>query len=152
MNQQTASPASLNKQSRHFIVNHFETNSRGAQYVLEAMPVLYQFALRELKGKFLYDELSLILDVFNGASIDPQYAGQTLIPRCEERITLDNLDKKWRVNRKQFLNALSSLSFFQRAALEIWANGYWYGRTKENKAPEDTKSLDTLHAHLQLLF
>jgi len=152
MNTQTVSTPPLNKQSRWFIVDNFESNSQGVHYALEALPVLYQAALKEIKGKFLYDELSFILDVFNGAAINPQTAGQTLIARCEHKIELDRLDKKWRVNKKQFLNALRSLSYFQRAALEIWANGYWHGRTKENKAPEDTKSLETLHAHLKLLF
>ena len=153
MNNQRMSYPNTNKQSQRFIVNHFDNNSRGTQYCLEAMPVLYKFTLKELKGKFLYDELSLILDVFNnGTTIKPQHAGQILISRCEDRISLDGLDKKWKVNKNQFLNALRSLTFFQRAALEIWANGYWHGRTKENRAPKDTKSLEELNAHMQLLF
>ncbi len=77
-------------------------------------------------------ELKLIVDVFNGTALTAGIAGQHLLLSCSDGIELNNLDAKWDVDRKAFLEKLQSLSVFQAACLEIWANGFWYNKNAAN--------------------
>jgi len=68
-----------------------------------------------------------MIDVFNSTALTPQLAGQHIEIQCVDGMALDNLDEKWDVNKEGFIEKLKSLTIFEAACLEIWANGFWYG-------------------------
>lgn len=108
-----------------WLSENFATKHAGAELVLDAFPVLYRRGLADLKGQFSGPELSLLLDALNGLYLTPILLGQHLVASATDGIQLDRLDKKWGVEPESFLQKLDSLSFFEKACLEIWLRAYW---------------------------
>jgi hypothetical protein len=103
----------------------FASKHAGAELVLDAFPVLYRRGLADLKGQFSGPELSLLLDAFNGLYLTPGLLGQHLVASATDGIRLEGLAEKWGVEPDSFLARLDSLSFFEKACLEIWLRAYW---------------------------
>lgn len=111
-----------------FFGDTFQSVGSGVTYAIESFVALYRRAMAdEIQGKFSEGELSLIIDVFNATFLTAGVAGQHVIPQVSDGIALDGLDEKWSIDKNQLLQKLESLSLFARAALEVWANGFWYG-------------------------
>lgn len=108
----------------------FRNANAGFVYALESFPVLYRRALAEIKGKFTRDELLFILDIGERRTFIPDMAGQQLAGDITGVKYLDGTA----LNSK-----IASLASFQRAALEIWANGFWYAdkHNPEQYTPEE---------------
>lgn len=124
MRQKAVSPK-IDPQSHEFYEKVFSTVNSGVSYAIEMFPALYRNSLGELKGKFEKLELQLILDVMNGCSLTPQLAGHHITANCSDGILLDNLDKKWKVDKNVFLPKLRNITLAQAVSLEIWAQSYW---------------------------
>ena len=122
--------------TEQFLSTSFSYRHGGAEYVLEAFPVLYRRALAEIRGRFSTGELSLIVDVSNASLLTPGMAGQHLIPQVEDGISLDGLDRKWGVDGAPFLARLRELTSFQAAALEVWGRAFWEGQPEKRGALE----------------
>ncbi len=105
----------------------------GLQYVLEAYPALLKRALAEVEGKFTREELMTMIDVFNAHRLTNKMAGEELWWTVAEGIKYDALDSKWGVDKDTVLDKIAKLTSFQKAALEIWANGFWYGGDPDKK-------------------
>jgi hypothetical protein len=118
-----------------WLSENFSSKHAGAELVLDAFPVLYRRGLADLKGQFSGPELSLLLDAFNGLLLAPNLLGQHLVASATDGIRLEGLAEKWGVEPESFLARLDSLSFFERACLEIWLRAYW-----ESGAEEDPKA------------
>ena len=112
---------------------YFTTLDKGSEYVLNAFGPLFIRTLGELKGIFTDGELSLIIDTFNATALTPRLAGRHIIGSCRDAINGNGLDKAWVVDKKTFLEKIKSLTIFQAACLEIWANGFWYGDPGKKK-------------------
>ena len=108
----------------------FSNLHSGTTFVLEIFPTLYRRTLYDLKGLLTKGELSLLVDVFNGALLTPGLVGQHIIAQVEDGIDLDGLDKKWEIEKTALVEKLKSLPLFSLACLEIWANGFWYRKEK----------------------
>lgn len=104
---------------------HFDTVGKGATFAAEALPALYAHGLAALKGVFTVGELHLIIDVMNGVFLMGGLIGQHITADCEDGITLNGLDKKWKIDAAEFLKKLHARNILELAALEIWAHGYW---------------------------
>jgi len=117
----------IGPQTEKWLEAVFSAKHPGAEYVLDMTPPLYSRTLDRLKGRFTGGELSLMIDVFNSTALTPQLAGQHLTKQCVDGMALDKLDEKWEVDKKGFIEKLKSLTIFEAACLEIWANGFWYG-------------------------
>jgi len=107
--------------------DYFITLNSGTEYVLNAFAPLFLLTLCGLRSKFTDDELKLIIDTFNATHLTPWLAGHHIIDSCRDAINGNGLDKAWVVDKKTFLEKIKSLTIFQAACLEIWANGFWYG-------------------------
>lgn len=105
----------------------FENTNRGATFVLELFPLLYKLGLTELKGLLSKNELSLIIDKFNGSMLDPQFAGRTLNIDLGDFCLFDNAHIKWGVDKEQMLATIENLDNASRTFLTIWAHSFWYG-------------------------
>ena len=121
----------INDSTAEFYPGLFRSLNGGAVYALEAFPTLYRRTLHEMKGMFAKEELSLTIDVFNSTALTPGMAGQHIDAQVEDGIDLDHLDKKWDVDRDKILWTLHARTAFQKACLEIWANGFWYQEKAE---------------------
>ncbi|RLC76939.1 MAG: hypothetical protein DRI61_12400, partial [Chloroflexi bacterium] len=109
------------------------TLNAGCEYILNAWPGIVKRTLADLSGQFTAGELSLIIDVFNGTALTPGLAGQHIAINVADSIDLDHTDQKWSVDKKTILKKLQNLTIFQAAVLEIWANGFWYGKNQPEK-------------------
>lgn len=124
--------------SLRFSDEYFPNRKQGGEYIMEAFPSLFREALREMKGFFNQEELSLIVDIENGHQPTPQIAhNKGIIRSVLDGIEMDRLDEKWGVDKGEMLKKLKSLTFFQCAVLEIWAAGFWYGANRPNKQSEE---------------
>lgn len=112
---------------------NFATKTSGAEYIIDAFHALYRRTLADLKGKFTHDELMLVIDVFNSTALTGALAGQQLDIQVEDGLDLDGLDKKWNISKSGMIDKIKTLTLFEIACLEIWANGFWYGGRYENK-------------------
>jgi hypothetical protein len=120
------------------ITDGFSSLNAGCEYILNAWPALFRRTIHGLKREFERGELKLMVDIFNASILTPGIAGQHLIANCEDGIELDGLDKKWEIDKKKFLEKIHSLTIFEAACLEIWANGFWYGAGGKRKLDIDT--------------
>jgi hypothetical protein len=111
--------------TERWLSENFSSKHAGAELVLDAFPTLYRRGLADLKGRFTGPELSLLLDALNGLYLTPILLGQHLVASATDGIRLDGLDEKWGVEPESFLQKLDSLSFFEKACLEIWLRAYW---------------------------
>jgi len=110
--------------------DHFANTNAGVVFMLESLPELYKRAMLEIKGKFSHGELLLIVDVYNDV-----YNATILTPgmpmldaQVSDGIALDHLDGKWEVDGEILIEKIADLTSYQKAVLEIWANGYWYAQ------------------------
>lgn len=113
--------------SGEYLEKYFQSLNFGAQFVLEAWPVLHLFALKEMRGVFSPGELKLIIDVHNGFMPTAQITGQGILAQVMDGCELDRLGAKWDVDQKEIAKKIAYLKTFQRHALEIWAYAFWYG-------------------------
>jgi hypothetical protein len=112
--------------------------------VLDSHRGLFQRTLQEIKGKFEKNELMLFIDVFNGTMLTPGIAGQHLNISAQDGMELDALDQKWKIDKEKFLYKIAGLTIYHRSVLEIWANGYWYGKRPRDKDRDYNKYIAAL--------
>jgi len=117
----------ISDQARAWLAENFSSLSAGAELVLECNQVLYARTLQEMLGKFERGELCAMVDVMNAHMLTPFTSGQELPLSIADAVALDALDKKWEFDGRHLLAKLNSLTNYQRACLEWWANGFWYG-------------------------
>ena len=89
----------------------FGSKSKGYEFALGSFPYLYSHTIHEVKNKFDYNELRIIVSVFKNLSYDQDKIGQE---------TYDRLILKL-ANFPHTLLKIKSLSLFESACLEIWA-------------------------------
>lgn len=121
----------ISDKAAKFLAENFRSLNAGAEYVLDSFPTLYTRTLYELKdnlaGGLTRQELSLIIDVFNAIALTNSLAGQHIIASVEDGCDLEDLDKKWDIQKTDLLKKLNLLPIFSLSCLEIWASGFWYG-------------------------
>ena len=110
----------------------FETPTGGVQYVAETFPLLCEYTLKaELRGMFSKNELILIIEAGNGHLMTAGLVGQEMVGNVADAIELDQLDKKWKVEKQPFLSRLRKLTRFQNCVLWLWAKFYWSAKNEE---------------------
>lgn len=126
----------LQESVEKFLDENFRSKNFGAEYILTAWGPLYRRTLADLKGVFSRGELMLLIDSFNSTMLTPGLSGQHLLAHVEDSIDLDHLDEKWEVCRTELVAKVEALPIFSRTAMELWANGYWYGRPDDQDLPD----------------
>ncbi len=125
----------IDEKTAEWLREKFKTLNAGSEYALGAFRALNERALCGLRGKFERGELYVIIAVFNTTVLMAGLAGQHLVTNCVDGMILDGLDKEWGVDKAAFLKKLKRLSLLEAAALEIWANGFWYGGRHKDGFP-----------------
>ena len=96
---------------------------------LEAFYALLNYGFALARKKLTPKEAMLILDVMNGhlytPSLSYMYAETGLITSVEDGCVLEDLDKKWGIDKVQLIEKLKSLPGYARLALVDWAVGVW---------------------------
>jgi hypothetical protein len=108
----------------------FDSLNAGATFVLDVFPALYSQALREMRGKFIQGELSMLLDVQNGTIITiPGAAGRALLLNVADSFDLypGVYEEKWGVDGPALNEKLKTCTSFQLLVLEIWCGMFWGG-------------------------
>ena len=115
----------LSDEAAKWYESNFDTRGGGAEFILEAFPILYKRTLGELRGKFSAGEISLLIDTFNSTMITPRLLGQSLELCADDSMRLDRTDEKWSVAPSAFLAKLRALTHFERSCLEIFVRAFW---------------------------
>ena len=118
----------IGEQSAKWYTTVFSSLNSGLTYCADAFPVLYRQTIFNLRGRFSHGELMLLIDVFNSTALTSMLAGQQIDIQVADGINLDALDKKWEIDGDALNRKIAALGMFEAACLEIWANGFWYGR------------------------
>ncbi|MFA5445269.1 MAG: hypothetical protein WC262_09905 [Bacteroidales bacterium] len=114
------------EENAHAILKEvFGTSNAGAEFVLNSWPALYKRTIHDLKGRFDFDELMLMVDAMNGKMLTPGIAGQHIDANVVDGIDLDRLDEKWGIDGTRLKEKVGALSIFDRACLEWWIQGFW---------------------------
>ena len=108
-----------------FLLTLGDSAGGGAEFGLEVLAELYSDALRSLTGVFTRGELSAMIDVANGLLLAPRFIGDHLLADLEDGARLEGLGEKWGYEPKVVGEKWVKLARPQRAALEIWAKGFW---------------------------
>lgn len=116
----------IGENSEKFYISHFSSLNAGMEYCAAAFPEIYRRAMNDMRGKFTRGELMLMIDSFNSTVLTPGLAGQHLFIHIADSIDLDALDKKWDIDPGVLLKKIGDIGLFEKACLEIWANGFWY--------------------------
>jgi len=124
MSKKTLGP-SVDQKTLKWYEQNFDNTNRGARYILDSFPGIFERTLRDLRGVFTFRELSLILDVQNGCFLIPQIAGHHLFPNVDSGMSFDQLDQKWEIDRPEIIKKIRGLKLFEIAVLEIWAAAFW---------------------------
>ena len=130
--------------TKEFLADSFANANAGATFVLESFKPLYRKTLEEVVGIFESNELKLIIDIFNGHMLNASMAGQEIWWSVAEGIKYDALDVKWEISKDNILSKIENLTCYQKACLEIWANGFWYGGDPEKKQLDIEKHVGLL--------
>jgi hypothetical protein len=109
----------------------FQSINAGTTFILNAFPTMYTQAMAEMRGKFTYGELGMILDVLNGygtllVNQGDSIVGQGILLSMHDSFDLypGMYEDKWDAT-KDVLDKLKELTRFQKACMEIWAAGFW---------------------------
>jgi len=98
------------------------------QRVEKDLSTFYAFLEREkklLKGTFTDNEAKLMLDCLNGTILDP-YSAQLLEAGFEDGIDLDGLDKKWEIDKAEFLSKFKSMSIIRKWSIYELSTEFWH--------------------------
>jgi hypothetical protein len=126
--QKTKTAPRIGDKSAEFYTGHFSSLNAGMEYTADAFPALYRRTMHALRGRFSRGELMLMLDVFNATALTPGIAGQQIDANVADGIAMDRLDEKWEIDGNALNLKIRGLTFFESACLEIWSNGFWYGK------------------------
>jgi len=127
----------ISDQAANFLPGIFNSINQGCEYIIDAFPLLYRRAVESAKSQFSKNELALMIDVFNGTMLTAQIAGQMLSISIQDGIKYENLAEKWGIDENEIIKKSQALSDFERACLEIWANGYWYSKKSVEESKRD---------------
>lgn len=81
-------------------------------------------AMLSLKGRFTSAELCSFIDMLNGTIISASQAS-TMRFEFSDACTLDGLDKKWKIDKVQTLEAMTGLSAAEYIVLVEWCRAFW---------------------------
>ncbi len=121
--------ARISDQSANWLSEMFATKTSGAELIIDAFPTICKRVLAGFRDRFSANELALMIDNFNGLILTPQMLGQHVLANVADGIALDHQDKKWQVNKEDFLDRLKALAPIEHACLEIWLRGFWESPT-----------------------
>jgi len=136
----TSTAPRIGDKSAEWYPSVFSSLNAGLEYAADAWPVLYRQTMFNLKGRFTRGELMLIIDVFNSTALTSILAGQQIDIQVADGIALDELDKKWEIDGNALNRKIAELGMFEAACLEIWANGFWYGKTQVDADNSDVEA------------
>lgn len=115
----------ITEATRFFLVRIWPTQNHGAQWILESFPKLYDRTLKEIKGIFTKSELSLVLDAAENLTYFPEMAGQIIAFTVMDSLSMSRMGEEQEVDSDILLRKMTALTHYQRAMIEVWAQGYW---------------------------
>jgi len=114
-------------QCAEFLEAHFKHIGIGAEFIMNGFFHLFTAELRNLKGYFAEDELNIMLWAMQDTVLAPKQAGRILVEELAVLQRLGGADSLYTIDWFSLNGRLKKLNAFQRAVVEIWAHGFWYG-------------------------
>ena len=96
---------------------------------MDTLRSLIRESERRLAGKFTVAEGCLICDVCNGLLYQPEFAGgmaNILFAEVSDGMLLNELDKKWVVDRDVLIKKLQGLLALEAYVVLNWARLFWH--------------------------
>lgn len=104
------------------------TNYReGIERSLEGYLLIRERSIRRLKGLFSNDELSAMIDSFNGTMMLPEFMTNTSIflAHMEDSFKMDYLSDRWGINCNKLTEKLKGLNDFDTYVLQEEIYRFW---------------------------
>lgn len=117
-----------------FLQEWFGNANAGAEYAIELVHVLFKGTLQKQWGRFTRGELMLMLEGMRDRDLVAASAGHGFLNEIEYSLHHGAADKRWNVEKKDFISKIKALSVPEAAFLEIWAHAYW----KSDRLGEET--------------
>lgn len=97
---------------------------------LEAYLYLMDYGTRQARRVLTRNEAQLILDSMNSTYRDLRFGGEIWVPsgleiQIQDSCDMEDLDKKWSVNKEVLLDKLRSMDTLTRIALIDWVSQAW---------------------------
>ena len=104
-------------------INNFSYNLK---FIVETWFTLIRYSKANLNGYFTSKEAYLIVDALNGQLLTTGLSFvKTLYFSVEDAIKLEQLDKKWKVDREELLKKLEELSESEALAVYLMVFDFW---------------------------
>ncbi|WP_333664715.1 hypothetical protein [Desulfobacter postgatei] len=115
----------------HPVATMFSDPLTAHNFMLDVWKMAWRHSLVSMKGMFTARELSLLIDTHNGLAMSAlHYSANTLAAGTSDSIALDGMAEKWEIDGPALIEKIHTLTPMQALCLEIWANGFWYGRNQ----------------------
>jgi hypothetical protein len=115
---------------KHPVIEACPSLESGVEYIFEWSKMIFRDSLIQIKGIFSKNELVLIVAALNSTMVSPRYAGKMFVSGISDSIDLDGYDSLYEVDKTEIIEKLKKLNDTELATLELWANGFWYGKNE----------------------
>lgn len=124
----------------HPVAGMFSDPFTAHQFMLDVWKHAWRHSLVGIKGIFTAPELMLIIDIYNGTMLSAMhYNSNSLEVGISDSIALDGMDQKWKIDGPALVEKCRGLTPMQSLCLELWANGFWYGKEASANQDRDLK-------------
>jgi len=122
-------------ETKEFYAEHFHTPHSGIAFVIESFPDIYRWTLRDVLKLFSSNEQRFIKEAMKDAELDPNTAGELIIPRCRKLVELYSGERRFQVAWDDLEKKLESLPRCFGIVLEIWACSAHRDQKSPGEAP-----------------
>jgi len=130
----SATAAFMDSLDKNPVAKMFADPLTAHEFLMGAWKQMWRHSLVSLKGVFTKSELCLIIDIYNGTMLSAwHYGSDTLAAQVSDSIALDSTAEKWEVSPDQISGKIKNLNPIQALCMEIFANGFWYGKKAQEK-------------------
>ncbi len=110
-----------------YLEGNFKSLSGGAEYIINASPLIAQRAISAIKGKFTEQELIALIKSMEGRKLLPEAAGGQLI---EAIMIYDFLAQSQGqdvgIKTESLISKIEKLSYPDRLYFEVWVAAFWW--------------------------
>ncbi|MEG1482624.1 hypothetical protein [Clostridium sp.] len=102
--------------------------------MIDTLDAMRKYTKVELANYFSIEECQLICEIFKGSSYPPGISPKMVITDCIERCcVVDEVDKKWNVDKYKLINKLDHLTEFQCYLVILNTQEFWEEETQNDQ-------------------
>lgn len=123
----------LSEDQARYIKENYENQNVGIINALDALIMIRDYSLAEIKGRFTQGEWSFLVDSLNGTMAYGSFrcnAG-ALAYHCQDADKLDDLGDKWEIDIQELMEKIKDLTAAQVEAVYFRVEQIWNSEDKD---------------------